>query len=66
MRNSSKASEPLSVVFKKVAVVLTLLVIGLLYLGWLPKDRARDFVRLGISLFLIGFIWRVGAWLLAP
>ena len=53
-------------IFKKVALILTLLGIGLLYLGWLPKARAREFVRLGIAFFVISFAWRVGAWLLSP
>jgi hypothetical protein len=42
------------VLLKKIALVVALALLGLIYLGWLPKRRARSFVR-----FMLG---SVGGW----
>jgi hypothetical protein len=54
------------VLLKKIALVVALALLGLIYLGWLPKRRARSFVRFMLGFFVLGFCWRVGAWLLSP
>jgi hypothetical protein len=53
------------VLARKFLLVATLLVGGIVYLGWLPKDRADSFVRLMVAIFVLGFAVRVGGWLLA-
>lgn len=52
-------------VLKKILFFLVLAVIGSAFVGWLPPDRARRFVQGMIALFVIGFVWRVSAWLMA-
>jgi hypothetical protein len=46
--------------------VLCLAALGIAWLGWLPKEKADRFVRFVVGIFVLGFVWRVGAWLVAP
>lgn len=55
----------MSIVIRKVALLLTLLVIGVTYLGWLPRDKAERFVRFMIGFFVVGFLYRFLTWYFA-
>lgn len=51
---------------KKTLLFLALLAVALCYVGWLSKERAQRFV-VGMLVFMtVGFVWRVGAWWMAP
>lgn len=39
---------------------------GLVYLGWMPRERANHLTRALLVFLLLGFAVRVGAWLLSP
>jgi hypothetical protein len=54
------------VLLRKLVLVIVLAVLGLVYLGWLPKEKAQRFVRFMIAFFMLGFVYRVGVWCLSP
>lgn len=61
-----EAHDAVLLVLRKLALVATLLMLGLAYLGWMPKHKARRFVQAMIAFFFLGFLWRVGGWYLSP
>lgn len=63
---SRAATKPGQVLIRKVALVIALAIMGLVYLGWMPRERANTFMRGMVAFFVLGFIWRVGAWMMSP
>lgn len=55
----------MSIVLRKVALIVTLVVIGVAYLGWLPREKAERFVRMMVGFFLVGFLYRFLSWYFA-
>ncbi|MFA5503826.1 MAG: hypothetical protein WC314_05580 [Vulcanimicrobiota bacterium] len=47
---------------KKIALLLTLGVVGLIGLGYLPRELSNRLTRALIALLILGFALRVGAY----
>jgi lysylphosphatidylglycerol synthetase-like protein (DUF2156 family) len=56
-------SEPLRVLLiKKIAVVLVLAAVGIISLGYLPKEMSDRLTRALVAILILGFAIRVGAY----
>jgi uncharacterized membrane protein len=53
------------VLLKKIAIFAALAAVGLVYLGWLSKERAQRFVVAMVAFFVIASVVRIGAWCLS-
>lgn len=58
--------EPVSVVLlRKVLLIVTLLVAMIVAMGWIPKERVNRLMWFTATVFVVGFLWRVGSWYLS-
>ena len=48
--------------FKKIAVVLVLATVGIVSLGYLPKEMSDRLTRALVAIFILGFAIRAGAY----